>query len=79
MFVFADGHGEDSIVDFDAGDGSEVIDLSGVTALTGIADLLGPGGGATQLGADVRIDTGGGVIWLLDTSLVDLDATDFLF
>ena len=79
VFVFADGHGEDSIVDFDAGDGSEVIDLSGVTALTGIADLLGPGGGATQLGTDVRIDTGGGVIWLLDTSLVDLDATDFLF
>jgi hypothetical protein len=35
---------------------------------------------ATQVGGDVRIDTGGGnIIWLMDVMLGDLDASDFLF
>ncbi|MEZ5716444.1 MAG: calcium-binding protein [Paracoccaceae bacterium] len=82
-FVFADGDGQDTITDFEALNGAERIDLSGVTAITGLADLelsSATSGAAIQVGADVVIDTGdGNSITLLGVSLGDLDASDFVF
>ncbi|MEZ5715605.1 MAG: hypothetical protein R3D85_10795 [Paracoccaceae bacterium] len=63
-FVFADGHGDDTITDFEATNNAEKIDLSDVSAIASLADLnLGSAsaGAATQVGADVVIDTGGGL------------------
>lgn len=77
-FVFAEGHGNDTIRDFDARSDDEKIDLSKVGAITGLGDLLG--NQATQAGAGVRIDTGdGNSILLQNVSLGDLGAGDFLF
>ncbi len=79
-FVFADGHGNDTITDFDALDDAEVIDLSAVTSIAALHDLTGPGGAASQQGADVLIDTGGGnSILLLGVTLGDLGQNDFDF
>lgn len=83
IFVFADGHGADTITDFEALHPLEKIDLSAVSAIAGLADLtLGDAtsGAATQVGADVVIDTGNGnAITLTGVSLSDLDASDFIF
>ncbi|MEZ5715019.1 MAG: matrixin family metalloprotease [Paracoccaceae bacterium] len=82
-FVFADGHGQDSITDFEATNAAEKIDLSAIEGIAGLADLdLGSAtlGAATQVGADVVIDTGdGNSITLLGVDLADLDASDFIF
>lgn len=82
-FVFADGHGQDTIGDFDALSDIERIDLRGVSAITGLADLdLGSttSGAATQVGANVLIDTGdGNSILLRGVDIADLGAGDFLF
>ncbi|MEZ5715118.1 MAG: calcium-binding protein [Paracoccaceae bacterium] len=83
IFVFEDGNGNDTITDFAATIAAEKIDLSGVSAITGLADLnlaSATAGAATQVGADVVIDTGGGnSITLLNVTLSDLDGTDFIF
>jgi Ca2+-binding RTX toxin-like protein len=77
IFVFRPGHGVDTITDFDASDPAERLDLS---ALPDFNDIGGIEGAASQVGADVRIDTGeGDVIWLQDVALSDLDTGDFLF
>lgn len=77
-FVFADGHGVDEITDFEATNQFEKIDLSAVTAITDVTDLIS--NHATQVSSDVVIDTGSGnSITLLGVSLGDLDATDFIF
>ena len=77
-FVFADGHGDDTIADFAAGNALEKIDLSGVSAIVNLSDLLT--NHATQVGGNVLIDTGGGnSITLNGVSLGALDATDFIF
>jgi Ca2+-binding RTX toxin-like protein len=82
-FVFTDGHGQDTITDFEATNNAEKIDLSAVSAIASLADLnLGSAttGAATQVGANVVIDTGGGnSITLAGVSLSDLDASDFIF
>ncbi|MEZ5714941.1 MAG: hypothetical protein R3D85_07100 [Paracoccaceae bacterium] len=82
-FVFHDGDGNDTITDFEATNNAEKIDLSDVSAIASLADLnLGSAtlGAATQVGADVVIDTGGGnSITLLGVDLADLDASDFIF
>ncbi|MEZ5714937.1 MAG: calcium-binding protein [Paracoccaceae bacterium] len=82
-FVFVDGHGNDTITDFEATNNAEKIDLSGISAISVIAELgLGSAtsGAAIQVGADVVIDTGGGSsITLLNVDLADLDANDFIF
>ena len=83
IFLFADGHGQDTVTDFDASNAFEKLDFSGVSGISGLSDLnLGSGtqGAACQVGADVLIDTGGGnSVLLLGVSLSDLDASDFVF
>lgn len=82
-FVFADGHGNDTITDFAADNRFENIDLRGVGAITALADLnlsSATQGAATQVGGNVLIDTGpGSSILLQGVILADLDATDFIF
>ena len=62
---------------------AEKLDLSGVSAIANLAALnLGNpnAGAATQVGADVVIDTGGGnSVTLLGVNLGDLDGSDFIF
>ena len=74
-FVFASGHGNDTITDFI--DGEDMIDLSAFTDIGGFGDLT-----VTQVGNGVQIDLsgyGGGTITLQNFMLSDLDATDFVF
>ncbi len=78
-FVFASGHGNDTITDFnyDEGEG-DLIDLSAFTGITGFSDLT-----ITQDGDDTKIDlsgqTGGGTILLEDFDSTDLTADHFIF
>jgi Ca2+-binding RTX toxin-like protein len=74
VFVFADGDGTDRIADF--GDGDR-IDLRGVWGISSFDDLQD--GAATDTAEGLRIDTGNGVIFVIDQSLANLDLTDFLF
>ncbi|WP_417498541.1 hypothetical protein [Lacimonas salitolerans] len=77
-FVFADGFGQDTIADFDALDGFEKIDLSGVSAITNWADLFN--NHMTQVGNRVIIEDGtGDFVQLNNVNLGDLDALDFIF
>ncbi|MDQ2089680.1 PKD domain-containing protein [Marimonas arenosa] len=82
-FVFSDGHGNDTIVDFDALNDKEKIDLTDVSSIASLVDLdlSNPNNGAAmQVGANVVIDTGGGnSIVLENVNLADLDANDFIF
>ena len=82
-FVFEDGHGNDTIVDFDELNNFERIDLSAIADITGLADLnlaSDTEGAAVQSGADVVITTSGGnTILLQNVLLADLDANDFIF
>ena len=87
LFVFFDLDGNDAILDFDALDPDEKIDLRGVTAITGLADLnlADPhAGGAQQWAANVVIYTGGpgmlsNSVTLIGVQIADLDASDFIF
>ncbi|MBC7131552.1 MAG: hypothetical protein H5U16_00410 [Roseovarius sp.] len=77
VFVFADGHGRDTITDFDPFDPLERIDLRAVGALGSLADVRAA---TTVLGEDLWIDTGGGdAIVLRGVTAGDLGADDFLF
>ncbi len=79
-FRFADGHGNDTITDFEATNDNEKIDLTDVSAISTIGDITDPGGAGTQQGSDVLIDTGGGnSILLQGVQLSDLGAEDFIF
>ncbi len=74
-FVFNSGDGKDTITDFT--DGTDAIDLSAISLITGFSDLT-----ITQDGDDTKIDLsshGGGEIILEDFTSTDLDATDFDF
>lgn len=77
-FVFASGHGNDTITDF-ATD-TDHIDLSAFTGITQFSDLSGL---ITDSGNDAVIDltgeTGGGYIRLENVSSANLDADDFVF
>ncbi|WP_172839558.1 calcium-binding protein [Sulfitobacter alexandrii] len=76
-FVFADNHGHDVILDFDATNALELIDLSAVSGFASFSDVVGH---TRQAGGDVIIETGGNSsIRLLQTDLADLDASDFIF
>ncbi|QXT39847.1 calcium-binding protein [Gymnodinialimonas ceratoperidinii] len=76
-FHFDDGHGDDVILDFDAGNDAEKLVFTELATMNSYADVLTA---SVQKGADVLIDTGGGSsILLQDVSLLDLDVQDFLF
>lgn len=82
VFVFADGHGRDTIEDFDASIGLEKIDLSGISGLSGIADFdafIGSGALRAVAGG-VLVTTGEAMsILLAGVLLDDLDADHFVF
>ena len=76
-FVFADGHGNDTIVDFEALNALEVLDFSALSTLNTTEEALAA---ATQDGTSVVISTGAdSSITLYDVTLADLDASDFVF
>jgi len=78
QFVFEDGHGDDTIGDFEEFNVYEQIDLRGVSAIVNMYDMLL--NHTTQAGVNVVIDTGGGnSITLNGVNLTDLDSTDFVF
>lgn len=77
-FVFTDGNGNDTIADFEADNPLEKIDLSGVSAITNLFDLLS--NHVSQVGANVVIDTGSGnSITLNNVNIATLDSSDFIF
>ena len=81
-FVFGNGHGVDTIRDFEALNAFERIDLSGVTALSGFETYTAyAGSGAVgAVAGGVLLDTGGGnSIFLAGVTLADLDDGDFIF
>ncbi|MDE0538735.1 MAG: calcium-binding protein [Rhodospirillales bacterium] len=72
-FVFASGHGNDTITDFT--DGEDTIDLSTFTGITGFSDLT-----VAQDGNNTVITVpGGGTITLQGFTSTDLDTNDFVF
>ena len=76
-FVFASGHGSDTITDFTVDE--DTIDLSALSGITGFSDLDGK---ITQSGDDTVIDLsghGGGTVTLQDFTSTDLAADDFAF
>ncbi|APE44744.1 hypothetical protein BOO69_16010 [Sulfitobacter alexandrii] len=76
-FVFADGHGHDTIIDFDALSALEVIDFSGIGSFRAFIDIMRV---ATQVGTSVEIATGAdSSVTLLGVNRADLDAGDFLY
>lgn len=77
VFKFGKGFGKDKIRDFDASNGREDIDLSGVSQIRNWKDLKANHMEAS--GDDVVIDQGKNSITLLDVSLGDLDRSDFIF
>lgn len=77
-FVFEDGFGLDTIVDFEALNVYEKIDLSLVSAITDFFDLVA--NHMLPSGSDVLVNAGGGdVLTLANVSLLDLDSSDFIF
>ncbi|UWQ30963.1 hypothetical protein K3557_11095 [Leisingera sp. M523] len=77
-FVFSDAFGNDTITDFDASSSGEKIDLSTVSSITDMADLLD--NHIREDGENVVIeDAHGNTITLKDVQLADLDETDFNF
>jgi Ca2+-binding RTX toxin-like protein len=80
-FIFANGFGDDVILDFNATNNAEKIDLSGVTSITSYADLTDPGNPhMTQAGADVVIDDfAGNTITLQGVNIADMNGADFVF
>ncbi len=77
VFVFSDGHGKDVVTDFGNNGVGDLLDFSDLDALGSTAQVLDA---ARQDGADVVIATGAGTsVRLLDTSLADLGAEDFIF
>ena len=76
-FVFANGFGSDTIVDFEAFNNVEKIDLAGVSDITSYADLVA--NHLLQSGQDALILDGVNSIRLLGVSVADLDANDFVF
>lgn len=77
-FVFFDVFGDDTITDFDASSSGEKIDLSTVSSITDMTDLLD--NHIREDGENVVIeDVHGSTITLENVQLADLDETDFNF
>ncbi len=76
-FIFAGAFGQDRITDFGAEGAADRIDLSGVAAISGFADLSADH--MVQSGADVLISAGPDTILLENVLLSALNADDFIF
>ncbi len=77
QFVFTDGHGTDTIRDFNRKSAAEFINLSGLSTLSDWDDVQAA---ATDTANGLLIDTGGGNSILLNNiRLEQLGADDFLF
>ncbi len=78
VFVFAGTFGNDRIVDFEARNDLEKIDIAAVSSIVDFADLVAAH--MRQSGADVVIDDlAGNTITLVNVVLADLDALNFRF
>lgn len=77
-FIFTDGHGHDTITDYEANSSFEFIDLSGLSAINDFQQVKNA---MQQVGeAYVIIETGeSSSITLLDTEVFDINASDFIF
>ncbi len=76
-FIFSNGHGNDTIADFDAFNANEVLDFSKLIGFSQFNDVRNA---ASQSGQDVIINTGSGnSIRLRNVNLNDLDENDFTF
>lgn len=76
-FVFSDGHGHDTVADFDATNDIEKLDLTALSGLGSVAEVLAA---ASQDGADVVIITNANSsIRLRNVDINDLDSADFIF
>ena len=72
-FVFDDGHGADTVTDFQ--NGVDTVDLTAVGGVDEFGDLV-----ITDTGPGVLIDYGTGTVLLANVGNVgDVDASDFLF
>ncbi|MGC1497337.1 MAG: hypothetical protein WA790_16140 [Sulfitobacter sp.] len=77
-FVFTAAFGQDTVMDFDANNNFERIDLSGATTITDFTDLIN--NHANQVGSNVFINAhAGNTILLMNVNLADLDNIDFIF
>ncbi len=77
-FLYRNNFGNDTISDFDLTEVGEVIDLSGLAAITGFFDLNT--NHLTQVGADAVIsDLLGNTITLVGVNEASLTASDFIF
>ena len=77
-FIFQNGFAAEQINDFEELNDNEKIDLSQVTAITDFTDLFN--NHLSISGSSSVIDDGaGGTITLLNVSVTDLDANDFIF
>ncbi|MEP5728189.1 MAG: calcium-binding protein [Sulfitobacter sp.] len=76
-FVFADGHGQDEIVDFEAANFAEVIDFRGISAFS---DFAGLRQSMRQEDNDVVITTDAqSSVRIRNTDIEELDENDFVF
>ncbi len=79
VFIFNDGFDRDEISDFETSAHGDILDLTGLTAITSYPDLIDQNH-LYQLGADAIIDDGQGTsIILANVGLGALDAGHFLF
>ena len=77
-FIFADGHGQDIITDFDVTEPGECIALRNVSAITSFADLMANHISETD-GTAIISDGAGNTITLQNVRISDLSEDDFLF
>lgn len=76
-FIFANGHGDDIIQDFNARGNNDQINLQSLSGFNNINNVMNA---ASASGGDVLIQTGNNSSILLENvAMADLDASDFLF
>lgn len=78
-FVFRDGFGNDTVLDFDTANDREDIVLRGVTAITDWDDLVAHHLDENAAGDAVIDDGNGNTITLAGVAMADLDQGDFVF
>ena len=73
QFVFGDNIGKDRVLDFT--DGEDILDFSQNSGINDFSDLV-----MSEVNGHVRINvSNGNIVYVYDTALADLDASDFAF